>query len=410
MSASSATTAAMPAVMPTYNRAAVAFERGEGPWLYASDGKRYLDFGSGIAVTALGHSHPHLVQALVEQGQKLWHCSNIFSIPGQEKLGRRMVETSFADTVFFGNSGAEAMECAIKMVRKYHHANGEPHRIGIICATGAFHGRTLTTIFAGGQAKHIEGFGPAVQGFTHVAFGNLNEMRAAIGPETGAILVEPMQGEGGYKPAPEGYLKGLREACDEFGLLLVFDEVQTGNGRTGKLWAYEHAGIAPDIMATAKGLGGGFPVGACLATAEAAKGMTAGTHGSTFGGNPLAMAVANAVYDVLLAPGFLAGVERTGKAFLAAMKKAAAKHPAIFLEARGLGLMVGLKCVDAVPCADMVKALREHGLLTIGAGDNVVRLAPPLIVDESHIAEASAIIDKAAAGWKPQAGNGHAKA
>lgn len=409
--ASPAASAAAPtsAVMPTYARSPVAFERGEGCYLHATDGRRYLDFGSGIAVTALGHCHPHLVAKLTEQAAKLWHCSNIFNIPEQERLAKRLVENSFADVVFFANSGAEAVECGIKTVRKFHDANGTPDKFRIICAHGAFHGRTLATVFAGGQAKHVEGFGPAVEGFDHVAFGNLNETRAAIRPDTAAILVEPMQGEGGYKPAPEGYLKGLRETCDEFGLLLMFDEVQTGNGRSGTLFAYEQTGIAPDILATAKGLGNGFPIGACLATRHAAKGMTAGAHGSTFGGNPLAMAVGNAVLDVLLAPGFLARVAERGRALKAGLDKIVARHRNVFVEARGVGLMIGLKCVEAVPSADMVKALREAGLLTIGAGDNVVRVAPPLIVEDAHIAEALAIVEKVAAAWTPK-GNGHAKA
>jgi acetylornithine/N-succinyldiaminopimelate aminotransferase len=393
------------AVMPTYARSPVAFERGEGCYLFATDGRRYLDFGSGIAVTALGHAHPHLVQALTEQARKLWHCSNIFSIPGQERLAERLVAHTFADVVFFANSGAEAVECGIKTVRKYHDANGTPDKFRIICTHNAFHGRTLATVYAGGQAKHIDGFGPAVEGFDHVAFGNLNELRAAIRPDTAAVLVEPMQGEGGYKPAPEGYLKALRDTCDEFGLLLMFDEVQTGNGRSGTLFAYEQYGIAPDIMATAKGLGSGFPLGACLATRAAAKGMTAGTHGSTFGGNPLAMAVGNAVLDVMLAPGFLERVSQRGRELKAGLDKLVAKHKNVFVEARGIGLMIGLKCVDAVPSADMVKALREAGLLTIGAGDNVVRVAPPLIIEPQHIAEALAIVDRVAAGWKTAGGH-----
>ncbi len=396
---------AMPAIMPTYNRSPVAFERGEGAYLFASDGRRYLDFGSGIAVTALGHCHPYLVKALAEQSAKLWHCSNIFTIPGQQRLAERLVANSFADTVFFANSGAEAVECGIKMVRKYHHVSGNPGKYRILCVNNAFHGRTLTTIFAGGQPKHTEGFGPPIQGFDHVAFGNLNEMRAAVTAEHGAILVEPIQGEGGYSASPEGYLAGLRAICDEFGLLLMYDEVQCGNGRAGTLYAHEVYGVPPDIMATAKGLGGGFPMGACMATAEAAKGMVAGSHGSTFGGNPLAMAVGNAVLDLLLAPGFLAKVTATGKAFHAALHGLVKRHPKIFTEVRGLGLMGGLRCVECVPSGEMVAKLREAGLLTIGAGDNVVRMAPPLIIEESHIAEAVAIVDKVAGAWiLPQAG------
>ena len=267
----------IPALMPTYRRTDIAFERGEGPYLYSTDGRRFLDFASGIAVTCLGHSHPALVKALTEQGRKLWHCSNIFTIPGQQEMGEKFVRDTFADTVFFGNSGSEAVELGIKMIRKYHHASGNPHKTGIVCMKGAFHGRTLATIFAGGQESHIDGFGPAVQGFRHVAFGNMNELRDAIDDETGGILFEPIQGEGGYRPAPDGFLEDVRETADEFGLLVMLDEVQCGNGRTGRLFAHEWSDMTPDIMATAKGMGGGFPVGACLATEEAAKGMT-GRH------------------------------------------------------------------------------------------------------------------------------------
>jgi acetylornithine/N-succinyldiaminopimelate aminotransferase len=387
------------AVLPTYNRTPIAFTHGEGAYLFATDGRRYLDFGSGIAVTALGHCHPQLVKALTEQAGKLWHCSNIYTIPDQEKLAKRLVDATFADHVFFANSGAEAVECGIKMIRHYHHTTGHPEKYRVLCVNNAFHGRTLTTIFAGGQPKHTEGFGPAVDGFDHVAFGNLNEMRASVSEKTGGILVEPIQGEGGYSATPPGYLQGLRAICDEFGLLLMFDEVQTGNGRTGKLFAYEVYGVPPDIMATAKGLGGGFPVGACLANAKAATGMTAGTHGSTFGGNPLAMAVGNAVMDVLTAPGFLEKVAVTGKQLHAKLNELAKKHPRVFTEVRGLGLMAGLRCAERVPSGDMVSKLREAGLLTIGAGQNVVRMAPPLIIGESHIAEAIAILDKVAAAW-----------
>ncbi len=401
-------TPVIPAVMPTYARAALAFERGEGVYLYGKDGRHYLDFGSGIAVTSLGHCHPHLVKALIEQAQKLWHCSNTYVIPDQERLAQRLVDRSFADTAFFCNSGAEAVECGIKMIRKYHDVAGTPDKYRIICTNNAFHGRTLTTIFAGGQPKHIEGFGPAVDGFDHVSFGNLNEMRAAVRPDTAALLVEPVQGEGGYRNAPEGYFKGLRQVCDEFDLLLMYDEVQTGNGRTGKLYAHELFGVTPDIMATAKGLGGGFPIGACLATAKAARGMTAGSHGSTFGGNPLAVAVANAVLDVLLAPGFLDGVAAVGKLLQSRLAALLGKHPRVFAEVRGIGLMAGLKCADGIACAEMVAAFRDNGLLSIAAGENVVRLVPPLIVEERHIAEAEAIIDGVAARWPSQAGKARA--
>lgn len=394
----------IPAIMPTYNRTEIAFEKGEGAYLFARDGRRFLDFASGIAVTCLGHSHPHLVSALTEQAQKLWHCSNIFTIPDQQRLAERLVANTFADTVFFGNSGAEAVECAIKLARRYQFVSGHPEKHKIICTTNAFHGRTLTTIFAGGQPKHTEGFGPPVPGFVHVAFGNLNEMRAAIDDETAAILVEPIQGEGGYKPAPDGYLEGLRAVADEFGLLLMLDEVQSGNGRTGKMYAHELTDAKPDVMATAKGMGGGFPLGACLATEDAAKGMVAGTHGSTYGGNPLASAVGNAVLDVLLEPGFLDSVAERGAELMAALQGLVDAHPTIFVEARGVGLMVGLKCAAEVNNGEMVAALRDAGFLTVGAGDNVVRMAPPLILESAHIAEAVEIIDGVARGWTISAG------
>lgn len=397
------TDAAFPAILPTYNRTDIAFERGEGAWLFTSDGRRFLDFASGIAVTCLGHAHPHLVKTLQEQAAKLWHCSNIFTIPGQQEMAERLRANTFADTVFFCNSGAEAVETGIKMVRRYHYVNGNPERHRIICAEGAFHGRTLTTIFAGGQAKHTEGFGPKVEGFDHVAFGNLNEVRAAITPETAGILMEPVQGEGGYKPADPEFIQGLRKVCDEFGLLLMYDEVQCGNGRTGKYFAHEWFDTPPDIMATAKGMGGGFPVGACLATAEAGKGMTAGTHGSTYGGNPLAMAVANAVLDVILEPGFFDGVAERGAYFEKGLQKLVADHPDTFVEQRGMGLMRGLRCAEGVNNGEFVGRLRDAGLLAVGAGENVVRMAPPLIIGEAEIDEAMRLIGEVAAGWHEDA-------
>jgi acetylornithine/N-succinyldiaminopimelate aminotransferase len=383
------------AVMPTYARTDVVFERGEGAWLYATDGRRFLDFGAGIAVTALGHAHPHLVAALKAQAEKLWHTSNLYRIAGQEKLAERLVAASFADTVFFCNSGAEAMECSIKMARRFHQAQGAKEKYRVITARGAFHGRTLATIAAGNQDKHLDGFAPKVDGFDQVPFGNLNELRAAIGPNTAAIVVEPVQGEGGIIPADPQYLKGLRATADEFGLLLIFDEVQCGLGRTGKLFAHEWAGVTPDIVASAKGLGGGFPVGACLATERAAKYMVAGTHGSTFGGNPLAMAAANAVLDVVLAPGFLGGVKTTADKLWAKLKPVVAKHPKVFAELRGQGLMLGLKCL--VPNGEVVAKFMAHGLLTVVAGDNVVRILPPLIIGDAEIDAACGMIDKAAA-------------
>ncbi len=385
------------ALMPTYARADLAFERGEGPYLYATDGRRYLDFAAGIAVNALGHSHPHLVAALKDQAEKLWHCSNLYRIPAGERLAERLCEASFADRVFFNNSGAEALECGFKLIRKHHHDVGNPGRYKVIGCQGSFHGRTLAALSAAGNPKYMEGFRPEVPGFVQVAFGNMNELRAAIDDETAAILVEPIQGEGGVRVAELDYLRALREVCDEFGLLLFYDEVQCGMGRTGRLFAHEWAGAAPDVMALAKGLGSGFPIGACLATETAAAGMTAGTHGSTFGGNPLAMAVANAVLDVMLADGFLEGVERIGALLGARLEDLVGRHPEILAGLRGRGLMRGLECV--VPAGDMVARLREAGLLTVGAAENVVRIVPPLTIDESHVEEASAILERVCEDW-----------
>jgi acetylornithine/N-succinyldiaminopimelate aminotransferase len=379
----------------TYARADVAFERGEGAWLVATDGSRWLDFGSGIAVNALGHAHPHLVAALRAQADRLWHVSNAFRIPEQERLAARLVEATFADRVFFTNSGAEALECAIKTARRFHYAAGSPERYRILTFEGAFHGRTLATLAAGGQKKYLEGFGPKVEGFDQVPFGDHEAMRAAVGPETAAILIEPIQGEGGVRPVPTVCLRGLRDLCDEQGLLLIFDEVQTGIGRTGRLFAHEWAGVTPDILAAAKGLGGGFPVGACLATERAAAGMVAGTHGSTFGGNPLAMAVANAVLDVVLEPGFLERVRDMGLRLRQTMAQVVDQHPDVFETVRGEGLLLGLKC--KVPSADMAAAMRRQRIIGIAAGDDVVRLLPPLIVGEAEIREAAARIEAAAA-------------
>jgi acetylornithine/N-succinyldiaminopimelate aminotransferase len=385
------------AVMPTYGRADLSFERGSGAYLFASDGRRFLDFASGVAVTGLGHAHPHLVKALTEQAQKVWHTSNVFRIPGQERLAQRLTEVSFAETVFFANSGAEAIECGLKMIRKYHDDTGHPERYRVITCSGAFHGRTLATISAGGQEKHLQGFMPEVDGFDHVAFGNLNELRAAIGPQTAAVLVEPVQGEGGMRAASVEYLRALRQVCDEYGLLLFFDEIQCGMGRTGKLFAHEWAGVAPDVMGIAKALGGGFPVSACLATRRAAVGMTQGTHGSTFGGNPLAMAVGNAVLDVMLAPGFLENVQRSADRLRGELELLARRHPSMIEEIRGKGLMIGLKL--GVPNTEMQTRLREQGLLTVTAGDNVLRLLPPLIIGEPEIGEAIAILQRVLSGW-----------
>jgi acetylornithine/N-succinyldiaminopimelate aminotransferase len=382
------------AVMPTYARADLVFERGEGAWLTATDGRRFLDFGGGVAVNSLGHAHPRVVAAIQEQAAKLIHCSNLYRIAGQEKLAERLVANSFGDTVFFCNSGAEAMECAIKIARRFHQAQGATDKYRVITARGAFHGRTLATIAAGGQEKHLAGFAPKVDGFDQVAFGNLNETRAAITPQTAAIVVEPIQGEGGIIPASPEYLRGLRAVADEFGLLLIFDEVQCGLGRTGKLFAYEWAGVTPDVMALAKGLGGGFPVGACVATERAAQCMTAGTHGSTFGGNPLAMAAANAVLDVMLADGFHAHTRRIADYIWPQLASLVAKHPKVFCEVRGKGLMLGVKCV--VPNGDVIARATDNGLLMVAGGDNVVRLVPSLLIEEAEADAAVAILDRVA--------------
>jgi acetylornithine/N-succinyldiaminopimelate aminotransferase len=387
----------IPAVMPTYGRFNLAFEKGEGAYLFTGDGRKYLDFAGGIAVTILGHAHPHLVAALTEQAKKLWHCSNLFEIPGQKRLAERLVANTFADTVFFGNSGAEAIECALKIVRKYHDDNGSPEKYRVIACDGSFHGRTLATLAAAGNPKYLKGYGPDVEGFDHVAFGNLNELRQAITKETAAILVEPVQGEGGIRPASLDYLRGLRAVADEYGLLLVFDEVQCGMGRTGKLFAHEWAGITPDVLGVAKGLGGGFPVGACLATERAASGMTAGSHGSTFGGNPLAMAVGNAVLDIVLADGFLPRVDRIARRLWGRLEGLVAKYPKVFAEVRGAGLLLGLRCIP--PNTEIIDKLIENGLLTVGAGENVIRLLPPLIIEDSHVEEAMSALDRAAASF-----------
>ena len=377
----------------TYARVPLSFERGEGAWLTAADGARYLDFMGGIAVNVLGHAHPHLVQALKTQAEKLWHVSNIFEVPGQYELGERLVKATFADRVFFTNSGAEAMECAIKTARRYHYVNGRPERFRIITFEGAFHGRTLATIAAGGQAKYLEGFGPKVEGFDQVPFADRQALEAAIVPETAAILIEPIQGEGGIRPVPPEELRYLRRLCDERGLLLILDEIQTGMGRTGRFLAHEWAGIAPDLMAIAKGIGGGFPLGVCLATHEAAAGMTAGTHGTTFGGNPLAMAIGNAVLDVVLAEGFLEHVRRMGLLLKQKLAAIADAHATLIEEIRGEGLMLGIKC--RVANADVATAARAEGLLLVPAGENVLRLLPPLIISEADIEEGMRRLDAA---------------
>jgi acetylornithine/N-succinyldiaminopimelate aminotransferase len=377
----------------TYARAPLEFEQGEGAWLQTSTGARYLDFMGGIAVNILGHAHPHLIAALKAQAEKLWHVSNVFEIPGQRELGRRLVTATFADRVFFTNSGAEAIEASVKTARRYHYVNGAPERFRIITFEGAFHGRTLATIAAGGQAKYLEGFGPKVEGFDQVPFSDRKALEAAVTPETAAVLIEPIQGEGGIRPVPYAEMRFLRELCDERGLLLILDEIQTGMGRTGRLFAHEWAGITPDIMAIAKGLGGGFPMGACLATREASAGMTAGTHGTTFGGNPLAMAVGNAVLDVVLADGFLEQVRQTGLKLTQSLAAVIDSHPEAVESVRGEGLMLGIKC--RLPNTEVAAAARDAGLLVVPAGDNVIRLLPPLIIGEAEIEEAMNRLDAA---------------
>jgi acetylornithine/N-succinyldiaminopimelate aminotransferase len=382
-------------LLPTYARADLAFERGEGAWLTAIDGTRYLDFAAGVAVNVLGHAHPALVAAVTEQAQKLWHVSNLYGIPQAERLAQRLCAASFADTVFFCNSGAEAMECAIKMARKYHAVNGHPERVRLVTFEGAFHGRTLATLAAGGQKKYLEGFGPVVEGFDQVAFGDFDAVKRAVSDVTAGIIIEPVMGEGGVRVVSPQFLKALRELCDQRGILLVFDEVQTGIGRTGELFAYQRSGVTPDIMALAKALGGGFPIGACLATADAAKGMTTGTHGSTFGGNPLATAVGNAVLDVVLEPGFLDRVRKNSILFKQRLAELKDRYPGVIAEVRGEGLLIGLRAV--VPNGDLVAELRNEKLLTVAAGDNVVRLLPPLIVGEEDMSAAFGMIDRACA-------------
>ncbi|MFA9441970.1 MAG: aspartate aminotransferase family protein [Hyphomicrobium sp.] len=380
--------------MATYARHDLVFERGEGAWLITSAGDRYLDFGSGIAVNVLGHAHPRLVAALTEQAEKLWHTSNLYRVAGQERLAERLAAATFADRAFFCNSGAEACEAAIKAARRYHYVSGHPERWRIITFEGAFHGRTLATISAGGNAKHLEGFGPPTEGFDHVPFADIAAVEQAIGPETGAIMIEPVQGEGGINVAPAEFLRGLRELCDRQGLLLILDEVQSGMGRTGKLFAHEWAGVTPDLMAIAKGIGGGFPLGVLLATEEAARGLTAGTHGSTFGGNPLATAVGNTVLDAVLEAGFLEAVQGKALRLKQILAGIADQHADLVEEVRGQGLIMGLKLKN-VQVADLVKASVNENLLVVGAADNVVRLLPPLNIKDEEIAEAGERLSRA---------------
>jgi acetylornithine/N-succinyldiaminopimelate aminotransferase len=389
------TNSAAPHLLPVFARADVGFDRGEGCWLIATHGERYLDFTSGVAVNALGHAHPALVTALQEQATKLWHMSNLFQSPDGEKLAARLCNESFADYVFFCNSGAEAMEGVIKLVRHHHFSKGHPERYRIITFEGAFHGRTLATLAATGSPKYLEGFGAPMDGFDQVPHGDLDAVKAAIGPHTAGVLIEPIQGEGGVRSAPPNFLKALRELCNERGILLAFDEVQTGMGRTGDLFAYKRTGVTPDVMSLAKALGGGFPIGAILATADAAAGMGPGSHGSTFGGNPLAIAAATAVLDVMLKPGFFDHVQKMSLLLKQKLASVIDRHPDIVCEVRGEGLLIGLKAV--VPSGDLVAALRHEKLLTVGAGDNVVRFLPPLIVTEAEIEDGVARLERACA-------------
>ncbi|SFR56569.1 aspartate aminotransferase family protein [Litoreibacter janthinus] len=384
----------IPAVLPTYSRAKMSFEKGEGSWLIEQDGTRYLDLGGGIAVTGLGHAHPALVKVVQDQAAKLWHTSNLYHIPHQEELAEKLREATFADTMFFTNSGAEAMECAIKMARKYWYDKGQPERVNIITFTGSFHGRTLATISAAASEKLTKGFGPLLPGFINLTAGDHDALQEALDDTIAAVIVEPVQGEGGIIPLPDACLKGLRDMCDSTGALLIFDEIQCGMGRTGKLFAHEWAGVTPDIMAVAKGIGNGFPLGACLATEDAASGMTAGTHGSTYGGNPLACAVGSAVMDIVADHDFLAEVSRKSGLLRQSLEGLVASHPTIFELVRGAGLMIGVKCV--VPNVDVVTAGYAEHVLTVPGGDNVIRLLPAMTISDDEIKEAVARLDRAA--------------
>jgi acetylornithine/N-succinyldiaminopimelate aminotransferase len=380
-------------MLPAYARVDLAFERGEGVWLVATNGDRYLDFASGVAVNALGHSHPHVIEAITEQAKKVIHVSNLYRIPEGERLAERLCALSFADVVFFANSGAEAMEGVIKVVRKYQSANGHPERFRIITFEGSFHGRTLATLAAAKNRKHLDGFGPEMDGFDQVPLGDIEAVKRGITPATAGILIEPVQGEGGVRSAPPQFFKALRQICDERGLLLAFDEVQTGIGRLGEMFGYQKLGVVPDVMGLAKGLGAGFPIGAVIATAEAAKGMTPGSHGSTFGGNPLAMAAGNAVLDVATKSGFLDHVRKLALLFRQRLAEIKDRHPAVIADVRGEGLLIGLKC--NVPNGEFIDACRAQKLLLVAAGDNVARLVPPLIVSEAEVGEAIARVDRA---------------
>ncbi len=376
----------MTALMSTYARSELAFERGRGSFLYTADGKAYLDYATGIAVNALGHGHPHLQAALKAQADKLWHVSNLYTIPEGERLAQRLTERCFADKVFFTNSGAEALEGSFKTARRYQFVTGNPQRWRVISVTGAFHGRTLATLSATNNPKHLEGFGPRVDGFDQVPFGNTNALRTAITEETAAVVIEPIQGEGGLTATDKSYLEALRAACDEYGLMLIFDEVQCGMGRSGKLFAHQWFDVEPDIMALAKGIGGGFPLGAVMASERAAQGMTPGTHGSTYGGNPLAVAVGNAVLDVMSEPGFFDQVQTRASNLESALSELHARHPNKIQALRGMGMIRGLRLDDSLPAVEAVQALRQQQVLTVPAGDNVLRVLPPLNTNSDEIA------------------------
>jgi acetylornithine/N-succinyldiaminopimelate aminotransferase len=383
------------ALLPNYARADLAFERGEGSWLWTVDGRRFLDFGSGIATASLGHAHPHLVKTIADQAAKVMHTSNLYRIPNAERLAARLVEATFADSVFFCNSGAEANEGLIKMMRRAMSDAGRPERFRFICFEGAFHGRTLATLAATGNSHYLEGFGPVVDGFDHVPFNNMNAVRDKIGPNTCGIIVEPVQGEGGVRPADMQFLRDLRAVCDEYDIILGMDEVQTGMGRTGKLFAHEWSGITPDVMSAAKGIGGGFPLGAVLAKERYAKALVPGTHGTTYGGNPLACAAGNAVLDVVLAPGFLEDVQRKGKVLRASLDAIVAEYPTLYETARGMGLLLGIKCKP--PVGPIQAACVAEGLMAITAGENTLRLAPPLVVTDSDLEQGVAMLRRASA-------------
>ncbi|MBB2185194.1 aspartate aminotransferase family protein [Gluconacetobacter liquefaciens] len=384
----------IPALMPTYNRADLAFERGQGSWLYAVDGRRFLDLGAGIATSSLGHDHPQLVSAIAQQAARVMHVSNLYRVPQAERLAARLVAASFADSVFFCNSGAEANEGMVKMIRRAQAHGGHPERTRIICFNGAFHGRTLAMLSATGNPKYLDGFGPVVEGFDHVPMNNMNAVRAAITPETAGIMIEPVQGESGVNIADPRFMQELRAVCDEFGLFLGMDEVQSGMGRTGRLFAHEWSGVTPDVLSTAKGIAGGFPMGAILATEAVAQYLTAGSHGTTFGGGPLACAAANVVLDVLLAPGFLNQVQTRGTQLAEVLDSLASEFPDLFAQWRGIGLMLGLRCL--APVALMQDAAMHEGVLTVTAGDNVLRLVPPLVLTEEDCAEAGRRLRRAA--------------